>query len=184
MSAMCFLYSGNANPPSWTEYEEDESPLFESNYLIPIAWIALFSISDLTTYADPDESFDEPEHNDVPVLVGKRSACLALLKRRFEFMVGVFPGSRGPLVDFIGKIASCKHRILSLNMFELYSSGDPSEFVLDLRNALLFFEKQDAVRTAALMKMADVQGYQGSDPDFEPAQDGNYGYHVVGLEIT
>jgi hypothetical protein len=40
MSAICSIYTGNDELPLWTKYEEGEIQILESNYLVPIFWLA------------------------------------------------------------------------------------------------------------------------------------------------
>ena len=54
MSAICRLCTGNDDVPLWTRFEEGDQTLFESNYLLPILWLAMYCEKNLVVWLDPD----------------------------------------------------------------------------------------------------------------------------------
>ena len=71
MSAICNLYAGDIEFPSWIKGANiREKSIYESNYLIPIFWSALFSEKNLAIWLDPDGNSEDIDDNRVPVLLG------------------------------------------------------------------------------------------------------------------
>jgi len=181
MSAISNLYIGNLEVPSWTKYEEEESSIFESNYLVPILWFALFCEKNLRVYLDPDGDNDDPEENRVPMLIRKKDKCITALEERSKFILKIFSNC-SPYIEILKlKIIETEGKYVSLDMSEAFHmESDSDEFIFDVQNILQLFDEASPKNIALLLKMACVKDYDLKINDYIPDENYGYEYHAIG----
>ncbi len=185
MSALTRLYTHQTAEPSWFEYAEDDTVIFEANYLVPVLWLALFSEKHYMAWFDPDGDSDIPEENCVPCLVGRKDECLSLLDERHDYLVSLFSHGTDILNDFRKIIDATIGQYLSIEMSEVfYMEKNGEVFFQEVHNILKMFENMDNSAIEPLMRLAETKGYDLNKSDFIPAEpEGfrDYRYHAIGL---
>jgi hypothetical protein len=185
MSALARLYAHETVKPSWFEYEEGDTVIFEANYLVPILWLALFSEKHYLTWLDPEGDSDDPEENRVPCLIGRKDECLSLLSQRHDYLVSLFSRCADIFQGFVTSVNVATGQYLSIEMSEVFYMEEDSEaFFHDVHDVLKMFDNSDASALEPLMRLAETQGYDREKSDFipsEPTGFRDYRYHAVGL---
>lgn len=186
MSAICHLYVGEDKLPKWTEYEEGEKVVFESNYLVPIFWLAMFCEQSLVLYLDPDGESEDPENNRVPMLIRTKEECLSALDDRYDLIKSVFSKSTEYMEFFKKEIEKLEGLYLSVDMMELYYFVDDlEEFILDIKNTLKMFAANNIDDLVPLLRMADIHKYDEQNIDYIPNEViGEYEYHLYGIKCS
>lgn len=181
MSAISTLYMGTEELPLWTKYQDGEMTLFESNYLVPIFWMSLFTEENFVVWLDPEGESDDLDDNRVPTLIRIKEKCINSIKERSEFIKDVFQGSHKYIDDFALSLEKSSGTIVSIDMSELfYFVEDQEEFFEDIQNALRFFDNKDKSKMKAVLRLADIQKYDSEICDIIPNRDLEYSYHFLG----
>lgn len=185
MSALARLYAHETAKPSWFDYEEGDTVIFEANYLVPVLWLALFSEKHSLAWLDPDGDSDDPEENRVPCLIGRKDECLSLLGQRHNYLMSLFSQCADILQDFVTSIDAADGQYLSVEMSEVfYMEEDGEAFFHDVHDILRMFDSMDTSALEQLMRLAETKGYDQEKSDYipsEPTGFRDYRYHAIGL---
>lgn len=179
MSALSNLYVGFLENPSWTQYEEHESLIFESNYLIPILWFALFNEENLSYFIDPEEESDKPDENSIPFLVGRKNECISSLDERTYFILKMFSGCKLYIEKLRNRLIDTDGNYVSVDFTETFQIL-PDNFIFDLKQIFALFDDKSPENVEKLLGLACVEDYNLGQKDFIPDKKYGYEYHVIG----
>ena len=179
MSAISNLYVGVLEKPSWTEYEEEESSIFEANYLVPILWFTLFSEENLSFYIDPDGESEDPDDNRNPMLIRRKDECIKALDERTAFILKISSGCKPCIEKLRLRLVEIDGNYVSLDMSESYHM-EPEAFILDVKNILRLFDEGSPKHVDSLLQMACVKDYDLEKNDYIPDEQYGYEYHAIG----
>ncbi len=186
MSAITRLYISNHKVPKWTEGSEGEEIISESNYLIPILWLAKFCELNLMVWLDPDGDSDDINENRVPMVARVKEKCISSLRERKHLLGSIFSKSTNYIDEFISIIEKSQGKYISIDMSELfYFLEDPEQFFEDLQVILKMYDDGNINDLEPILRMADIQEYSNERKDFLPNEfSGGYVYQLCGTAIN